>query len=63
MSKLEEIFSIEREAPKDDTVGVAMYGSFICQVCNENVGEATLLIEKNILVYECSKGHRSKAKM
>jgi hypothetical protein len=62
MSKLSE-FLHEKEKPPDDSVGVAMYGSFLCQACNENVGEATLLIEKNILVYVCSKGHKSKAKL
>lgn len=50
------------QPPADDDFTLDIEGSFLCQVCNEDVEHAQYFMKKAVLSWECSSGHVTASK-
>jgi len=58
MANFKDFFG-EKSEPKPEPEHIRVYGSFMCQTCNETCAYANKTSD-NHLVWTCSQGHISK---
>jgi hypothetical protein len=47
----------------DDSEGLKVTGTFVCQICMESIGFAVLNEDEMVLKYTCAAGHNNEAKL
>jgi hypothetical protein len=60
LSKLNDFLGQPEQPTVEDLGGMDWEASVSCQFCNEDVETQTLYPDKSLLVWVCSKGHKSK---